>query len=98
MKTLKEIQASLIEHKHELQELFHVRRIAVFGSRARRDDTSISDVDILVELEHPVGWEIVDLHHYLEQLLDLKVDLVTKGAVIRKPLLWQSIQEDLIYV
>lgn len=98
MKTLEEIQASLIEHKHELQELFHVRRIAVFGSRARRDDTSISDVDILVELEHPVGWEIVDLHHHLEQLLDLKVDLVTKGAVIRKPLLWQSIQEDLIYV
>jgi predicted nucleotidyltransferase len=98
MKTLEEIQASLIEHKQELQELFHVRRIAVFGSRARRDDTSISDVDILVELEHPVGWEIVDLHHYLEQLLDLKVDLVTKGAVIRKPLLWQSIQEDLIYV
>ena len=98
MKTLEEIQDSLIEHKHELQELFHVRRIAVFGSRARQDDASASDVDILVELEHPVGWEIVDLHHYLEQLLDLKVDLVTKGAVIRKPLLWQSIQEDLIYV
>lgn len=76
MKTLEEIQASLIEHKQELQKLFHVRRIAVFGSRARRDDTSISDVDILIELEHPVGWEIVDLHHYLEQLLDLKVDLV----------------------
>ena len=98
MKTMEEVQASLIEHKQELQELFHVRRIAVFGSRARRDDTVVSDVDILVELERPVGWEIVDLHHYLEQLLDLKVDLVTKGAVIRKPLLWQSIQEDLIYV
>ena len=47
---------------------------------------------------NPVGWEIVDLHCYLEELLDLKVELVTKGAVSGKPLLWQSIEEDLVYV
>jgi predicted nucleotidyltransferase len=98
MKTLEEIQATLLEHKHTLQEQYRVKQIGIFGSQVRREDTPVSDVDILVELEQPVGWEIVDLHRYLEQLLHMKVDLVTKGAVIRKPLLWQAIQADLIYV
>ena len=98
MKTLEEIKTDLLKHKQRLQNDYHVRRIGIFGSRVRRDDTNLSDIDILVELDQPVGWEIVDLHRFLEELLNLKVDLVTKGAVTRKPLLWQSIQEDLIYV
>ncbi len=81
-----------------LQNSYNVKRIGIFGSRSRNDGTPQSDLDILVELNRPVGWEIVDLHRYLEVLLRIKVDLVTKGAVARKPLLWQSIQEDLIYV
>lgn len=40
----------------------------------------------------------MDLHEYLEKILGIKVDLVTKGAVMRKPLLWDSIKEDLINV
>jgi predicted nucleotidyltransferase len=98
MKTLDEIKTELSTHKQRLRNDHHVRRIGIFGSRVRQDDTHLSDVDILVELDQPVGWEIVDLHRFLEELLNLKVDLVTKGAVARKPLLWQSIQEDLIYV
>lgn len=98
MKTLQEIKAVLSANKQELRERYHVRRIGIFGSRARLDATPRSDVDILVELEQPTGWEIVDLHEHLEELLHLKVDLVTKGAVIRKPRLWQSVQADLVYV
>jgi len=98
MRDLESIKAILGEHKQELRERFHVRRIGVFGSYARRSNEPLSDVDLLVELDRPVGWEIVDLHRYLEELLDLKVDLVTKGAVARKPLLWQFIEEDLVYV
>ena len=98
MKTLAEIKAILTEHKQDIHEQFLVRQISIFGSRARGEDTPTSDVDILVELEQPVGWEIVDLHRYLERLLNLKVDLVTQGAVIRKPRLWRSIQKDLIHV
>jgi predicted nucleotidyltransferase len=97
MKTLEEIKLILTEHKPLLHEQYHVKRIGIFGSFTRHENTALSDVDILVELDRPVGWEIVDLHQYLERLLDMKVDLVTKGAVIRKPLLWQSIAEDLVY-
>ena len=87
----------MTEHKNILHTRFGVSRIAIFGSYARDEPTPLSDVDILVELEHPVGWEIVDLHRYLEELLGVKVDLATVGALRRKPLLWQSVQEDLIY-
>jgi len=98
MKTLVQIQTILKSHWHTLRQAYRVRRIGVFGSHARGDNTPLSDVDILVELEGPVGWEIVDLHRFLEDVLGVRVDLVTQGAVVRKPLLWESIQEDLTYV
>jgi predicted nucleotidyltransferase len=98
MKTLEQIQARLQSRWEILYQAYRVRRIGVFGSSARGDNTPLSDVDILVELEGPVGWEIVDLHRYLEDLLGVRVDLVTQGAVVRKPLLWESIQKDLTYV
>jgi hypothetical protein len=98
MKKLEEIKRILAEHKHELHEKYHVQSIGLFGSYVRGDQTSKSDVDILVEFDAPIGWEIVDLRDYLEEILGMKVDLVTKGAVLRKPLLWESIQEDLVNV
>jgi predicted nucleotidyltransferase len=98
MKTLVELENALASRWQTLYDAYSVRRIGIFGSRARGDETLVSDVDILVELEGPVGWEIVDLHHYLEDVLGVKVDLITRGAVRRKPLLWESIQEDLVYV
>lgn len=98
MRTLEEVRDILSQHKEELRARFGVRRLGIFGSYARGENSPVSDVDILVEVEHPVGWEIVDLHRYLEDLLGLKVDLVTPGALRRKPLLWRSVQEDLVYV
>ena len=97
MRTLDEILGLLSGCKGELRRRFGVRRIGIFGSRARGDERSPSDVDIMVEFERAIGWEIVDLHDYLEGLLGVKVDLVTAGALKRKPLLWESIKKDLIY-
>jgi predicted nucleotidyltransferase len=98
MKTLEQIRKVLAGRKSELQTKFHVKNIALFGSYVRGDSTPSSDLDILVELSEPVGWEIVDLHDYLQEALGIKVDLVTKGAVAGKKILWDSIQEDLVNV
>lgn len=98
MTTLNQIKKSLGAHRKELQQKFHVARVSIFGSYARGDSTESSDVDLLVEMDRPVGWEIVDLKEYLQDLLGLKVDLVTKPAVIQKPILWNSIQKDLVHV
>ena len=96
--TLEEIKKRLIEHKGELQERFHVKSLAIFGSSVRGEQTPESALDILVELDRPCGWEIVDLRDYLEVLLGMKVDLITKGALMRKPALWKSVEEELVYV
>jgi len=98
MKNLDEIQKILAMHRHDLHSRFHVERIGVFGSYSRGDMSPQSDVDILVEFDHPVGWEIVEVRDYLQELLAVKVDLITKAAVSKRPLLWMSILEDLVYV
>ena len=95
---LEEIEAILRKHKEELRERFGVRSIAIFGSYVRGEETELSDVDILVEFERPVGWEIVDLRDYLEELLGLPVDLITKNAAMSRKGLWEHIREDLVYV
>ena len=89
---LEEIEAILRKHKEELGERFGVRSIAIFGSYARGEESELSDVDILVEFERPVGWEIVDLRDYLEELLGLPVDLITKNASMGRKGLWEHIK------
>ncbi|SEV90862.1 nucleotidyltransferase family protein [Thermococcus thioreducens] len=58
--TLSEIENILRAHKEDLRRRFGVSSIAIFGSYARGEETELSDVDILVEFERPIGWEIVD--------------------------------------
>jgi len=98
MKTLTEIRRILAQHQLVLRERFGVRRLAVFGSYARDEMEPRSDVDILIDLDRPIGWEIVDLHDYLEEILGVSVDLVTEGALRRKAALWEKVQEELIRV
>jgi predicted nucleotidyltransferase len=98
MTSREDVEATLKSHLPVLRERFNVERIGMYGSWARGDQTEDSDLDMLVSLSEPLGLRIVDLHEYLEKLLGAKADLVTEGAVIRKPLLWQAIGEDLVYV
>ena len=87
----------LREHKAELFKKFPIASLALFGSYARGDETTESDVDILVEYNGPIGWEVVDIVEELEGLLQVKkVDLVSKRAV--KPHYIPYIEKDLIYV
>ncbi|QTA37586.1 nucleotidyltransferase family protein [Thermosipho ferrireducens] len=95
---LEEIKKILSEHKEELKDKYGIKSIAVFGSFARGEEKELSDVDILVEFEKNIGWEFVDLCEEFERLLGVKVDVVTKNAVSSKPLLWESIKEDIVYV
>ena len=98
MKKLEEIKEILRKHKKELRERFGVKEIGIFGSYVRNEQTESSDVDILVEFERPIGWEIVDLKEYLEKILGIKVDLVSKGGIVRRPLLWKYVKEEVVYV
>lgn len=75
-----------------------LKSLAFFGSYARGEQTKESDVDLLVDIEDSVGLEFISAMLELERLLGMKVDLVSINAVKQKLLLWESIEEDLVYV
>ncbi|MCK4699670.1 MAG: nucleotidyltransferase family protein, partial [Bacteroidales bacterium] len=73
-----------------------VKRIAIFGSVVRGEDRPESDIDILVELEKPIGWKFFSLEIYLEKIFGRKIDLVTKNAL--KEQIKESILNQVKYV
>ena len=81
MNTKDDILAKLKELKPILHQNYSVKEIGLFGSFSQGDFSEESDIDILVELEKPIGWKYFSLELYLEQVFKRKIDLVTKNAL-----------------
>lgn len=82
MRSYKNIEEILKQHKKELSEKYKVKEIGIFGSYVRGEQKKRSDIDILVEYEEvPDLFKFLELERYLEGLLGLKVDLVRKKAL-----------------
>ena len=97
LKTLIDIQNILNELKSELIEKYHVRQLGIFGSYARGDYNSASDIDILVEYaQKPSLFDLIELQQYLSDRLQMKVDLVTKDGL--KPKIKEKILAEVIYL
>ena len=92
-------QESILEQLNqkagELKRNFSVRSIGLFGSLARNEADSESDVDILVDLAEPTFDHYMDLKFYLESLFAKPVDLVIADSV--KPRLKGVIEKEVIY-
>ncbi|WP_217994030.1 nucleotidyltransferase family protein [Lentibacillus sp. CBA3610] len=59
-----------------------IQNVQIFGSVARLEDGSASDLDLLVEFEK--GRSLFDLIRFkqeVEDLLDVKVDVVTENSI-----------------
>lgn len=73
---------TLSKIKPELVGRFGVTRLALFGSTARDDAGSKSDVDILVAFDGPAtSARYFGVQFLLEDLLGCSVDLVTEKAL-----------------
>jgi hypothetical protein len=70
------------QHKEELFKKYPLKSMALFGSYSRGDETQDSDVDVVVELNGPIGIKFLDL--------------VSKRGI--KPVYFEFIAPDLIYV
>jgi uncharacterized protein len=72
---------------------YNPKRIGIFGSRARNEYTATSDLDLLVALEHVTLLDLVSLENELSRLLNVKVDLITEGALNKnlKPMIEKEI-------
>jgi uncharacterized protein len=74
---------------------FSVKSLTLFGSVARDEATSESDVDLLLEFEKPVGLlTFVRLQRYLETILGRSVDLGTSDSL--KSYLRETVMEEAV--
>ncbi|TAL61640.1 MAG: nucleotidyltransferase [Bacteroidetes bacterium] len=71
----------LDELKPFLQKEYSVKSIGLFGSFSNNSFSDESDIDILIELERPIGWKFFSLEIFLEKTFGRKIDLVTKNAL-----------------
>ena len=95
MKRNRETVLQKLEEHRETIRGFGVKRLGLFGSCARGEATSGSDLDFVVELEKKSFDAYMDLKDFLEELFGCKVDLVMKDAI--KPRLKEPILKETIY-
>ena len=77
---------------------YNVLKVGIFGSFARGENTKGSDLDILVEFkDSPSLLTLIKLENEPSEILGIKVDLVTTGALKNKRIK-KSIQRDLINI
>jgi len=92
-----EVLRRLEESMGEIRRRFSVAKLSIFGSFARGEGSAQSDLDVLVSFEQKATFDLfMDLKFYLEELLGIKVDLVTDKAL--RPQVRQAIEGEIIDV
>jgi predicted nucleotidyltransferase len=78
-----------------LRAQWPIRSLALFGSRARDDAGSGSDLDLLVEFTHPIALSsFLALEERLATLTGLRVDLVSAAAL--KPHIGERVRAEAV--
>ena len=83
------------KHKAEIRKRYGVKKIGVFGSHVRGEETETSDVDLLVEFEKPTFDNFMDLLFFLEDLFGKDVDLITTRGM--SPYIGPSIEKEVVW-
>ena len=93
-----EILSLLNDRNKEIKKRFGVKELGIFGSYAIGKQKRKSDLDILVVfLEGEETFDnFMDLKYYLEEILGIKIDLVTKDALRKE--MKENILAETVYV
>jgi len=89
----------LQNHKETFAQKYNINKLGLFGSYAKGEHTTNSDIDIIYEISPDKKlsmFQYLALNKELENAFDIKVDLV-REAIIKKDLK-KYIQKDIIYV
>jgi predicted nucleotidyltransferase len=94
--TKEDIKRTLKANREKLKR-YHVRRIGLFGSRARGVSRAKSDIDLLVEFDEPIDlFAFVHLTNDIENILHHKVDLATEKSL--KPYIRSRVMKEVEWV
>ena len=92
-----QILNTIRSNKPEMEALYGVKRLGLFGSYVRERQRKKSDIDILVAFSRDIDlFDFLDLREYLESRLHSKVDLVMESAL--KPAIGKRILSEVEYV
>ena len=82
LQTKREVLRTLIDHSQQLKEL-GVKKVGLFGSFVRGEQTAESDIDLLVQFEPDKKSfdNFMHLSALLEELLQRRVEIVTTEAL-----------------
>jgi len=85
-------------HKQEFLEKYGVSKIGLFGSVARDEVSTISDIDIVIDMlpEKKTLHNFLEFKRTLEEAFGRTVDIGIETAL--KPAVKRSIQQEIIYV
>jgi len=76
---------------------YQVKKIGIFGSVAKGQQRSGSDLDILIEFSKPISFfQFIELEEFLSKILNKKVDLVSKKGL--KQAIKKQVLKEVIYV
>jgi uncharacterized protein len=96
-KDLQEILSSLRELLPYMHREYNVASIEVFGSYARNQQETNSDLDLLISFSKVPGLlKFLELKNYLSDILQINVDLVMKDSL--KPRISQNILNESVPV
>ncbi len=76
-----------------------VLKVYLFGSLARNEANSTSDIDLLVDLDrsYPIGLEFIQMQIDLQNLLDHPIDLVTQKSLSKYIRPYVDQEKQLVY-
>ena len=92
-----EIISLIKAEKTFLKENFGVLNIGLFGSYAKNQQNSDSDIDFLVEFSEPRFDWVVSLQIYMEKKFEKKIEIVRKYSRSKSRFL-ERIEQVIIYV
>ncbi|MEE8358100.1 MAG: nucleotidyltransferase family protein [Candidatus Hydrothermarchaeales archaeon] len=97
MRSGEEILKVLDDLKGEIKEKYKVKKIGLFGSYVNGGQKHSSDIDVLVKFDDGADlFDFVGLGLFLEEQLDLKVDVVPENALRSE--LRDSVLKQIAYV
>ncbi len=94
-----DILTFLSQNKQYFRDRFHIVKIGLFGSYARNEQNSTSDIDLIVEFKDNTQnlYDLKrDLKAYIQQKLNLDVDIAREKYL--KPRYKKSILKETQYV
>jgi predicted nucleotidyltransferase len=103
--TRQELINLLSQHKHEWQRLYGIQDITLYsfgeacgyGSLARDQGNASSDLDLCVILEPPNPFALVHFREAVQELVGLRVDVVTRWPGMN-PALQREIERDAVLI